>query len=208
MHDRVVSRKPEFEKVWLYHSIEEPTVEANGFTVRRNGAEYGGALISRTLLPTKPRLVKIGGPGNEFRVGDINYATTKSGTCEPGAWRMEVSSAEKTDAVDFLHLFLVYPRTPESTPSARRIEGEKLAGSDILDQTVVFIKPEGNGKSFRYTSTGTGSREHLIIGLPADRSAAVRASGNLLGRFQTGSSGSIRFSLDQAGETEFRVSLE
>jgi heparin/heparan-sulfate lyase len=211
IHDRVTSQRPEFEKVWLYHSIEEPTVTSAGFSVRRNGAEYGGALIAQTLLPGNPRIKKVGGPGNEFRVGEVNYATSKGGTTEPGAWRLEVSSGKKEQTTDFLHLFTIYPRGPaESKMSGRLIRGDDVIGVDVLDWTVLFVETEKTQKSFSYTSDEAGQREHLIIGLPADKNAVVSAGGAPLGQRQTGSSGSIRFNLEQGGEggTDFRIVLE
>ncbi len=208
IYDRVVSRNPDHQKVWLFHSIEEPAIEEAKFTVRNSGANYGGVLESYSLLPRRVRIEKIGGPGKEFWVNDTNYATTKSGRCEAGAWRVEVTSQEPGKLVEFLHVFLVYFGANANTPAPQSVEGQGAAGADLLDRTVVFVAGDEGGGPLRYVSNGTGEREHLIIGLPAGKMARVNVGQRNIGRFNTGASGSVTFRVDQKGKTEFELVVE
>ncbi len=209
IRDRVVSRRPGHQIVWLFHSLEEPLIEGAGFAVRNSGANYGGVLVSHSLLPGRAHIDKIGGPGKEFWVNDTNYATSKSGTCEAGAWRVEVTSRNADKAVEFLHVFQVYPRSPTNAPVPRAVEGRGVAGAELLDRTVVFYTAADAARSsLDYVSDGTGQREHLIIGLPPGRMAGVFAGERRQGRYNTGPSGSVSFRIDQKGKTQFEIAVE
>jgi len=209
IRDRLVSRQPGHQKVWLFHSLEEPVIEGSAFTVRNSGANYGGVLVSHSLLPGRARIDKIGGPGREFWVNDTNYATSKSGTCEAGAWRVEVMSQEADKAVEFLHVFQVYPRPPASAPVPRTVEGRGATGAELLDRTVVFYTgADAARSSLDYVSEGTGQREHLIIGLPLGKMVGVYAGERREGVFNTGPSGSVSFKISQQGKTQFEIAVE
>jgi len=206
--DRVISRDPDHQKVWLFHSIEEPAITGETFTIRKNGANYGGLLVSHSLLPPEPVIEKIGGAGKEFWVNDTNYATTKSGTCEPGAWRVEVTSRQPGKEVEFLHVFLVYPQPPSVAAAApRSIEGQGVVGVELLERRVIFVAGDLGGP-LRYVSTGTGDIEHLIIGMPMGKVARVTTGQKEVGRFNTGTSGSVTFRFSQQRQTEFEITVE
>jgi len=210
IYDRVVSRNPDHQKVWLFHSLEEPTIYGpKDFSVQNSGANYGGFLLSLSLLPRQARIEKIGGPGKEFWVNNTNYATTKVGTCEAGAWRVEVTSQEPGKEVEFLHVFLVDPRrTDRSILDAQLVEGRGAVGVEVFERTVVFSTGQEPARSLSYISNGTGDREHLVIGLPPGKMARVNVNGNTLVRFETGESGSMRFSAVQTGKAEFEIVVE
>ena len=91
--DKVVSSNAGFRKYWLLHSVEEPSIQGNSFTVSRGD----GKLVDTVLLPP-PRntdLSKIGGLGKEFWVFGENFPNQPkhdaAATYEPGAWRVELS---------------------------------------------------------------------------------------------------------------------
>ena len=209
IRDRVISRNPDHQKVWLFHSLEEPVIEGTQFTVRNNGANYGGTLVSHTLRPGKARLAKIGGPGQEFWVADTNYATTKSGTCEAGAWRVEVTPQEPRKETDFLHVLLVYPRSVPNRPVPTLVEAAGGAvGAAFLDRTVIFCPSEAGTSRLTYSSEGNGPREHLIIGLPPGKKASVSAGNKTVGVWGTGSGGALNFKIDEGGKTAIRITVE
>ncbi|MFC2076790.1 heparinase II/III family protein [candidate division KSB1 bacterium] len=205
LSDRVVSSRPDFEKVWMFHSIEEPTLDGNNFTVGRSGGKYGGILHSRTILPGSPRLEKIGGPGADYLVGDINYATRKGGDAEGGAWRVEVTSDAGSKEVDFLHAFFVYPSDAGSPPEITRISGDRLVGADFLDRTVVFVSQEDAAGRIRYVSNGNGPRHHLVLGLPAGAKALVKIGRRTQKNQKVSAAGVLAFSLDQTGRTAIEI---
>jgi len=80
---------------WLLHMVNQPTVSGNAIAVK-NGA---GRLTAHILAPQHPRIDTIGGPGQEFMVGDQNFPlhneqdwfSGKKGPQIPGSWRVEVS---------------------------------------------------------------------------------------------------------------------
>ncbi|MBN1675675.1 MAG: heparinase II/III family protein [Kiritimatiellae bacterium] len=133
--DRVRSTRPEYGKVWLIHPGSEPSVADGTFR-----AEHGdGALFCRTLLPRDARYNVVGGPGNEFRTGDVNWALAldparKGKSLKPealrmiGQWRLEV--APPADAVDalFLHVIEVGDRSLEAMVGTERVERPGTAG--------------------------------------------------------------------------------
>ncbi|GEM_PF-4367763 len=94
VYDAVDAVDPSFEKRWLLHSINEPSISGQDFTIvradtvlhhysfpeglkyrtsDRRSYQYNGMLLGRTLLPANPRITSIGGPGREFEVNVGNY---------------------------------------------------------------------------------------------------------------------------------------
>jgi len=70
----------------VIHSIEKPVVEGATFTITRRG----GKLLGRVIVPGKPKLTLVGGPGKESFVNGRNYPPTKKKPDrEAGAWRIE-----------------------------------------------------------------------------------------------------------------------
>jgi heparin/heparan-sulfate lyase len=104
--DRVESTEPQYEKAFLLHAVHRPAVDGKRCVIE-NG---GGRLTCLTLLPERCHLDLVGGPGNEFAVGGVNYPPER--LPEPwkavvGAWRLEVKPAERRKQDCFLHLLLV-----------------------------------------------------------------------------------------------------
>ena len=104
--DRVTSLRAEYRKTWLFHSINEPSVDGTLFRVD----EGRGRLLARSFLPKKAKIEKIGGAGHEYYyrpyyAAGINYTGDSSGY--KGKWHIEVhpGSPRKTDY--FLHLIQV-----------------------------------------------------------------------------------------------------
>jgi heparin/heparan-sulfate lyase len=208
VYDRVVSSSPEFEKVWLLHTMEEPDVDGGSFSVTRTGEKYGGCLVSATLLPESAELKKVGGPGAEFLVGDINYATRKGGDAEAGAWRIEVSSGAEPQSVDFLHALAVYPERPAAAPEMRRIAGEGIVGVELLDRTVVMVPHGETARELEYESRGTGERNHLVLGLPSGKKARIVIDGGGLIKKKISRSGSLAFRTEREGNIRVRITVE
>ena len=207
--DRVRSRLPEFQKVWLLHSLEEPKLEGNTVEIRRmGGRNSGGCLMSTTLLPEEARIEKIGGPGQEFLVGEINYATEKGGDAEGGAWRIEVSPAEEQKEVEFLHALQVFPAAPSTAFTPLLVQSSGLSGAELRDWTVVRIADNGRRGSYEYSSEGSGKQMHLLLGLPPGKEITVSAMGKAQKSGKSSEAGTFRFELEQAGETEIAVQVE
>lgn len=105
--DRVESAKPEFEKRFLLHTVNEPVVH-EGLAVTQN---EGGRLSCLTLLPADAKLTLVGGPGKEAWVDGANHSWSKVRPVRPGltpgAWRLEVSPGAPRQMDYFLHVLFV-----------------------------------------------------------------------------------------------------
>lgn len=145
--DKVVSADPQFKKFWLLHSIEEPIIESNRFTVKRTKNEDTGMLQNQVLLPEiqDARIEKIGGKGKEFWVFGTNYANDAmprrpDDANERGAWRIEISPATATAENYFLNVMQVADNTCLQMNEVKRIDADKIVGVQIADRVVTFSK--------------------------------------------------------------------
>ncbi|MBN2814151.1 MAG: hypothetical protein JXQ80_08745, partial [Bacteroidales bacterium] len=114
--DRILSDRTEYKKTWLLHSIQEPEITGNVFSISRTGPDYkaegiyNGKLVCRTILPKNASITKVGGTGREFWVeaSQTNYFVEKDNPAsEPGAWRIEVSPANAQEDDLFFHAMAV-----------------------------------------------------------------------------------------------------
>lgn len=97
--DKVVSHKPQFEKKWLLHTINKPSVTGNTAVITRmeevsanyplpvntffhkiyarspqsRNYKYDGKMTMSVLFPSKSTIEVVGGPGREFWVDGQNY---------------------------------------------------------------------------------------------------------------------------------------
>lgn len=98
--DRVKAVNPDFQKYWLLHSIDKPSVSGKTVTISRYS---GGKLVNTAVLPEESLIETVGGSGAEFDVFGTNYNGTIPGgpqTCaESGKWRIQISpqAANKED---------------------------------------------------------------------------------------------------------------
>ncbi len=204
--DRVVSRAPGHEKVWLLHSMEEPAIEGDTVVVRRTqGRNSGGTLVSRTLLPADPLITAIGGPGKEYWVNGTNYETVKGGDAEGGAWRIEVAPREERKSIDFLHALQVFPGLPASVAPATLIRGRNLAGAELPGWTVVLLEPGAARAPVSFVSRATGKRKHLVIGIAPHRKMTIGISGRKAGRAVADETGTVSFETVQHGATKITL---
>jgi len=103
VYDQVVSTMPEFEKVWLLHSINKPEVN-DGLITIING---DGKLRCKIVQPEAFKIDVVGGAHHEFDVDGINYPPDfiykKNIEKWAGAWRIELrDSAPLRKKVSFL----------------------------------------------------------------------------------------------------------
>lgn len=106
--DRVESTKAEYQKRFLLHTINEPTVDGGMMVAENNG----GRLSSLTLLPADARFETIGGPGKGAWVDGKNYPPIRNwkkpvDIKNAENWRLEVSPATPRTRDNFLHVLFV-----------------------------------------------------------------------------------------------------
>jgi heparin/heparan-sulfate lyase len=143
--DRVRSARPEFKKFWLLHSMEEPEVEAAGFSVARTVPGESGKLVNAVLLPEAGNadIEKIGGPGKEFWVFGENYPSgprDEGRSEETGAWRVQISPKAPAETDLFLNVMQVTDRQEGQARPVERVEGDRVIGFRVADRAVVFSK--------------------------------------------------------------------
>ncbi len=135
--DRVVSTRPEYEKTWLLHMRDEPTVEGDTATVPGDaGLSTGAGLVVQTLLPAPATIEKICGytyRGQTFEA-DVNHHSTKA-----NRWRLEVRpvGAQREDA--FLHVL----STADAPERAKLIARDSRLGARIGDTEVLLGESGG-----------------------------------------------------------------
>jgi hypothetical protein len=147
VYDRVNSSNKDFKKTWLLHSVEEPKINKDITTIKRSEKGYNGQLVNSTLLPNADNLsiTKIGGAGNEYRVGDKNYPqvlTEKNNSGDSVMWRIEVSPKKAALTDHFLNVMQVmdYKGGTSKTLTTTKVENDQFVGAAIADRLVFFSK--------------------------------------------------------------------
>ena len=164
--DRVISRMPGYKKTLLLHTATEPDIRQQQFTAYHEQ----GRLFSRTFLPEKANLVKIGGPGKQFVIDGRNYPMP-DGHALPdttqllGQWRVEVSPLEQENECFFLHLIQVGDLNLEEMVKSKLVKkGSRVGVNFTLDskEWEVLFGTEGDASghiSIRQNGTNLVNRE-------------------------------------------------
>lgn len=116
VYDRVGAADASYAKEWLLHTRNEP--EVDGGLVRSQAED--GVMYSRTLLPERAAVEKVGGPGKEFWSAgknwelDADYLRWVESRCAKtgngpwfGRWRIEVKPTVPSVDDRFLHVINV-----------------------------------------------------------------------------------------------------
>ena len=158
--DRVSSTMAEFQKTFLMHTMEQPTItgcgteatlsESSGCKVEATAGSSGsGALSGTFLLPETVHTKVVGGAGHEYEAGGQNWPTNGNKALGlSGQWRLEVSPAvAKLDDV-FLSVWQPHD-TGAVAPHASRVRferGQATVGVQIAERLAVFVSAaEGLG---------------------------------------------------------------
>ena len=235
VYDRVASARPEFEKCWLLHFQDPPSVDgkpaepgvhsAAGARIvaeRRKGKlelggppiKYDGALFVHTLLPAERVITTIGGPGYEYynaftgRNYPVSSARLEAEIREAGRWRMEVAPASKSVEDEFLNAIEI--RDGSARPGSARLiraTAGKAAG-------VHLHRPAGRDEvvlfaagdlPLRYTVRARAACDHLITGLRPLAGVEVAIGGRMVARRQASAQGVLRFEDKAAGARNVTV---
>ncbi|MHB1033581.1 MAG: heparin/heparin-sulfate lyase HepB [Pirellulales bacterium] len=176
--DRVVTADPKFQKSWLLHSLEEPTLEASSAMVQCTEHGDRGRLTLDVLSPTADNLElgKVGGPGREFWVFGQNYANDiepdklARSSREAGAWRVEVSPKKAAAADLFLTVMQVTDRQTPGRLPVHRIDapdciGCVLEGPDGFWAVVFPRDSRASDEQVAFTVAGSKVGRYLVTGL-------------------------------------------
>ena len=175
VYDHVVSSDPAFKKAWYLHSLQEPVISGLQTTIICNGSayyggQYGGQLVVETLLPSKARIEKVGGPGKECwnEAMQTNYGVDLSGPRakgdELGAWRIEVMPAQPATDDRFLNV-LTAMDAGTSAPKIEGLESDALVGACVARHVVLFNATDERRDQVSFALPDADSYAILICGL-------------------------------------------
>ncbi len=167
VYDNLQSSNAQFKKTWLLHSEEEPQfADGNKVVITRTTNGHNGKLVNKTLVPSadNTELIKIGGEGKEFWVGDEetgkNYPVSSNDGTVPdmGNWRVELSPV--TPSLDDAFLNAMYVTDADSNLPELPISSDEtdlLYGVYALDKAVYFAKSrESISTQFSFTLPENG----------------------------------------------------
>ena len=154
----------------------------------------------RTLLPAKPVIEKVGGPGREFLnpFNQVNYPPSRppAEAREAGNWRMETIG--DGSANEFLHTVSL-----DRAVDSRRVEGVSGAEFVFPDGREVVVFAEAAPLSYKIAA-GKEAR-HVVVGLPPGAELKLE-----IGRRRTNvradSQGVLRFDDPTSGARVIRLS--
>jgi len=166
VHDYVTSSNASFKKTSLLHCVQEPAISGNTAIIIRNTEGYNGKLISTSLLPVNAVLTKVGGVGNEFSVGGVNFPQSignSNNSWDGAIWRVEISPSTAAATDTFLNVMQVMDAAYNSPLTVTAIDTTNYTGAQIGDRIVLFSKT-GNvlNSSISLTFSGVGTFKVLI----------------------------------------------
>ncbi len=155
--DRVVAVNPSFQKTWLLHTIDEPSLATDGSWFEAK--DGGGRLFGVALLPEARALRKVGGAGEEFSVDGVQLRAGPQSSLNPselhygerpGAWRIEERPAAASVEDHFANVMLLTDAASQERP---RIE---ILVNDAA--TLAFRVREGDAAAtFRFAKGATSA---------------------------------------------------
>ena len=164
--DRITTQEVNSKKAFMLHMQSEPTIEGNVTTITNTEDDYNGMLTNQTLLPKDASITAIGGEGQQFMVGDTNYAPSDRyglDSFEEGWGRVEVSTTTSAaNQTDYL-LNVMYVNDADETlelEEAVLIEADDVVGAKIFDRVAMFNKG--------LTSEETRISDNITFEIPAD----------------------------------------
>ena len=214
IYDNVVSSDPSFRKYWLMHSIEQPVVKGNEFTIYRTLNGDSGMLKNTVLLPRKASVKTVGGEGKEFWVFGTNYPNAATSRPDPanerGAWRVEVCPSKASVADNFLNVIQVADNDCKDFSAVASVESGTVAGAVVADRVVTFSRDSRplDSCAFEVKADKKSARDSykiLVTDLKPGR-WTVKSSGSTLGVFEVSpESGTLYF---DAPAGSFTLALE
>lgn len=147
VYDRVESVKPDQQKEWLLHTQNRPVQQPDGSWM----ADHEGRLFWKTLLPAKPAVKLVGGPGREFEASGKNWPLPGKNPANvyklAGNWRMEVAEPQPGVRSRFLHVLeAALPNKAAMIPSK--------AFSDAKSDGVELTTPDGTRWVLKFNREG------------------------------------------------------
>ena len=175
VYDRVTSVKPEQEKVFLWHTQNEPVRIGNVW----RGEAGGGALFVAPLLPAQAKSTAIGGPGREFWTNGRNFpvgpktqkqVAARGGKSWLGNWRLEIAAPAEKE-VRFLTVMQAADKSVKQMVPAKLVQegdedGVRFTTAEGLDCTVKFRRTGRAGGNIKIEKDGKTLLDRPLPGAP------------------------------------------
>ncbi|MBN1354415.1 MAG: heparinase II/III family protein [Candidatus Omnitrophica bacterium] len=120
--DRVISTKPEFEKVWMLHTQNKPKIKDNLISVFNKR----GKMWCYVIQPHEFEINLAGGKGHEFEADGKNYELclrrTKRIMERAGSWRIELKEKTPHKETRFLNVLIPTERFSLTAPEVKATE--------------------------------------------------------------------------------------
>jgi hypothetical protein len=185
--DRVDSLDPSYEKRFLLHAINAPTISGSTATIV-NGM---GKLVSQTLLPTSPKLHVL----TDFAIDGTPYPPSTT-DLESGGTRIEIVPTTPQKQDYFLHVLQLTDSSDTSPPTSMMTQDATTATATIVYKganfTLMFEKAGAMGGHLTATEAdGTMCDEDLGANgmMPGPDGGVVGPDGGVIGAGDDGGPG-------------------
>jgi hypothetical protein len=202
--DRVRASSPSFEKRFLLHTVNQPSINGRVAVANTGSAR----LTSMTLYPADARLARVGGPGKEYLVAGVNYPPVNvprdTPTEEAGNWRLEVSPGAGRQQDYFLHALFVDDANVAPVPAnqAVLIESGNALGAWVGNRAFVFPRNPVDVTTVSYTAGKDGLFKHTVTGFIPSADVTVSLNGVPQQTIKAGAGGLVEFEVaTQANDT-------
>ena len=168
--DKVTSTDKSFKKTFLLHSMQEPEVNGNTTTIKRDTDGYNGKLVNQTLYPQDAKIEKVGGPGKQWLVNGKNYVPNGADeqSTDLGWGRIEISPAAENETDYFLNAMYMTDADKTVEAQAELIETDLLLGAKLDGTVALFVKDKARAQSdLTFTIPGDGEYRILVAGIAA-----------------------------------------
>ena len=165
VYDNITASDSSYQKVFLLHTINEPTISGKTVTVV-NG---DGKLVLQNVVGNTT-LSKVGGAGHNYDVGGSQINTLKGE--DDGYWgRAEIKTVAGNENDVMLNVMYVCDKnkTPEGQ-TATAFSNTLITGSVIGKVAAVFVNAaERRSNALTFTAPGTGDLTYYVSGVKAGK---------------------------------------
>ncbi len=160
VYDRITSKHESYQKTFLLHMKNEPTIEGNIVTTV-NGE---GRLVMESLFGAET-IVPLGGEGQNFLVNGVQLAPDYNVT--DGNWgRVEVRANTDSTSDEMLHLLYVTDAGETITYRAALLETRVYLGTQIGSRVFLFAREQDRSSEvITVTAAGEGTVTYYIAGV-------------------------------------------
>ncbi len=184
------------EKTWFPMGAGHWVSPARKFSVTNRIDQAHGRLIITSVLPKKATFHKFGGKGYEWVMADGTRLNYKGDLGERGIFllgdhTLQIRSREGL----YLTVMQFGDANTLHTPApVRELQGPNMTGVELNgERVVIFSRTEKPLRTVRYTVTGSGYMQHLIVEMVKNRPWRAHKNGRPVAKGNTGDAGAVTF---------------